>query len=187
MSGRRTILAVYCATVRQNLGNALQQIGAREGGNVHLAESVIAHRGALLEPTRERVRCIGPIDSTISASPSPPWPNGQGIRGRMTSAIGCMRDAAEVYWAGGISDWLPISAHPRKRPSVAKTTPALPGGPSPNPGLALARGRGWRKEHRMNFCGLRPRYRLPFGASAASAPRAPVGRLSGCTGGFLHG
>gem|GEM_PF-5076709 len=70
-------------------------------------------------------------------------------------------------------------------PSVAKTASALPGGPSPHPGLALARGRGWRKERRMNICRLRPRYRRPFGASAASAPHAPRRRLSGCSGGFF--
>ena len=50
------------ATTQNNLGNALQWLGEREGGTARLEEAVVAYRAALEERTRERV----PLDWAAS-------------------------------------------------------------------------------------------------------------------------
>ena len=93
---------------QNNLGIALQTLGEREGGTTRLEEAVAAYRLALEERTRDRVPLGWATTQDNLANALAFLAERTRDRARMAEAISGMRDAAEVYRQGGVSNRLPI-------------------------------------------------------------------------------
>ena len=95
------------AMTQNNLGTVLQRLGERESGTARLDQAVEAYRAALLERTRDRVPLLWAFSRHGLANALALLAERSGDRGTLEEAIACMRDAAEVYREGNVTQWLP--------------------------------------------------------------------------------